>query len=88
MSEEGYERRSCVRFKIPGATVDYQRKTILPLPGYIEEFCPLLDISRGGPEAAQGRVRGFGENIDPRGKDPLHNEGDRQVVVLDRSQVL
>lgn len=48
MSEEGYERRSCVRFKIPGATVDYQRKTLLPLPGFIEEFCPLLDISRGG----------------------------------------
>jgi hypothetical protein len=48
MSEDGYERRSCVRFKIPGATVDYQRKTILPKPGFIEEFCPLLDISRGG----------------------------------------
>jgi hypothetical protein len=48
MAESGYERRSCIRFKIPGATVDYQRKTILPKPGFIEEFCPLVDISRGG----------------------------------------
>ncbi len=48
MSENGYERRSCVRFTIPGATVDYQRKTLLPKPGFIEEFCPLADISRGG----------------------------------------
>ncbi len=48
MLENGYERRTCVRFKIPGATVDYQRKTFLPKPGFIEEFCPLVDISRGG----------------------------------------
>ncbi len=47
MAEDGYERRSCVRFAIPGATVDYQRKTLLPT-GFIEEFCPLGDISRGG----------------------------------------
>jgi hypothetical protein len=48
MAENQYERRSCVRFRIPGATVDYQRKTFFPKPGYIEEFCPLVDISRGG----------------------------------------
>ncbi len=48
MTDSEYERRSCVRFTIPGATVDYQRKTLLPKPGYIEEFCPLVDISRGG----------------------------------------
>lgn len=48
MAENGYEKRSYIRFKIPGATVDYQRKTLFPKPGFIEEFCPLADISRGG----------------------------------------
>jgi hypothetical protein len=48
MTENVMERRSCVRFKIPGATVSYQRRSLLPKPGFIEEFCPLLDVSRGG----------------------------------------
>jgi Tfp pilus assembly protein PilZ len=48
MSENEIERRSCIRFKIPGATASYQRKTFLPKPGFIEEFCPVIDISRGG----------------------------------------
>lgn len=48
MGENEYERRSCVRFKIPGATLDYQKKSLFPKPGYIEEFCPVIDISRGG----------------------------------------
>lgn len=49
MEENEIERRSCIRFKIPGATVNYQRKAFLfTRPGFIEEFCPVLDISRGG----------------------------------------
>jgi hypothetical protein len=49
MEENEVERRSCVRFKIPGATVNYQKKAFLfAKPGFIEEFCPVLDISRGG----------------------------------------
>lgn len=48
MAENEIERRTCIRFKIPGATVNYQRKSLLPRPGFIEEFCPVLDISRGG----------------------------------------
>jgi len=49
MEESKIERRACVRFKIPGATVSYQKKTMFfTKPGFIEEFCPLLDISRGG----------------------------------------
>lgn len=48
MGENKYEKRSCVRFKIPGATLDYQKKSLFPKPGYIEEFCPVMDISRGG----------------------------------------
>jgi hypothetical protein len=49
MNENEIEKRSCLRFKIPGATVNYQKKSILfTKPGFIEEFCPVLDISRGG----------------------------------------
>jgi Tfp pilus assembly protein PilZ len=48
MAEDEIERRTCIRFKIPGATVNYQRKSLLPKPGFMEEFCPVLDISRGG----------------------------------------
>jgi len=49
MTENEIERRSCMRFKIPGATVNYQKRSILfTKPGFIEEFCPVLDISRGG----------------------------------------
>jgi Tfp pilus assembly protein PilZ len=42
-------RRTCERFKIPGATVSF---TITKSPSskkkHEEEFCPILDISRGG----------------------------------------
>jgi len=48
MAEDEIERRTCIRFKIPGATVNYQRKSLFPKPGFVEEFCPVLDISRGG----------------------------------------
>jgi len=48
MAENEIEKRTCIRFKIPGATVNYQRKSLLQKPGFIEEFCPILDISRGG----------------------------------------
>ena len=48
MKENEIERRSCIRFKIPGATLNYQRKSLLSKPGFIEEFCPVWDISRGG----------------------------------------
>ncbi|NIM57821.1 MAG: PilZ domain-containing protein [Candidatus Aminicenantes bacterium] len=42
MQEEGIEKRTCIRFQIPGATVRYQFKE------HVEEFSPLVDISRGG----------------------------------------
>jgi len=45
----GIERRSCIRFQIPGSTVSYKYDKPLPFDTkYIEEFCTLLDISRGG----------------------------------------
>ncbi len=50
MTENGIERRTCLRFEIPGATVSYRVSKFMPavLDKYEEEFCPLLDISRGG----------------------------------------
>ena len=50
MPEKTIERRTCLRFEIPGATVSHKLDKLLPSTGekYGEEFCPLLDISRGG----------------------------------------
>lgn len=51
MEEEDQDlgRRTCKRFEIPGSTVSF---TITKSPSsknkYEEEFCPILDISRGG----------------------------------------
>ncbi len=43
------ERRLCVRFEIPGATVNYKKKGFLHgKTEFDEEFCPVLNISRGG----------------------------------------
>jgi Tfp pilus assembly protein PilZ len=42
LEEEGIEKRTCIRFQIPGATISYEFKE------HIEEFSPLVDISRGG----------------------------------------
>jgi len=42
MESEGTEKRTCIRFQIPGATVSYEFKE------HVEEFSPLIDISRGG----------------------------------------
>ena len=45
----GIERRTCKRFEVPGATVSYtQNKLSTSGKRYEEEFCPILDISRGG----------------------------------------
>jgi len=49
MGEKGMERRLCQRFKIAGATVSYRRnKLFSPKARIDEEFCPVLDLSRGG----------------------------------------
>jgi hypothetical protein len=42
VENEGIEKRTCIRFRIPGATVSYQFKK------QVGEFSPLVDISRGG----------------------------------------
>ncbi len=50
MAEATLEKRTCLRFRIPGATVSYKKDKPLIKKGadYIEEFCPVLDVSRGG----------------------------------------
>jgi hypothetical protein len=49
MGEKRIERRLCQRFKIPGATVSYRKEKLLSLKTKTdEEFCPVLDLSRGG----------------------------------------
>jgi hypothetical protein len=49
MEERGIEKRSCERFKIPGSTANYRKESLLfPKKSFTEEFCPVLDISRGG----------------------------------------
>ncbi len=49
MGDKGIERRLCQRFNIPGATVSYRREKLFGSgKGFDEEFCPALDISRGG----------------------------------------
>lgn len=49
MEDNELGRRTCRRFEIPGATVNF---TITNSPSskkkYEEEFCPVIDISRGG----------------------------------------
>lgn len=49
MGDKGMERRLCQRFKIAGATVSYRRDRLFsPKAKVEEEFCPVLDLSRGG----------------------------------------
>ncbi len=49
MSDKGMERRICQRFKIPGATISYKREHwLFSRRDFEQEFCPVLDISRGG----------------------------------------
>jgi Tfp pilus assembly protein PilZ len=49
MSEKGMERRLCQRFKIDGATIAYRRDGLFAAKTSVdEEFCPVLDLSRGG----------------------------------------
>lgn len=49
MPEKELERRLCQRFKIPGSTISYKiDRFLLAKREFEEEFCPVLDLSRGG----------------------------------------
>jgi len=46
---KGKEKRVCIRFKIPGATLSYKKIGFLSTsPDYEDEYCPILDLSLGG----------------------------------------
>lgn len=48
MDDKALEKRTCRRFKIPGATVSYKLGRFFPKKKYIEESHPVAEISRGG----------------------------------------
>ena len=49
MAEKEVERRVCQRFNIPGATISYRKEGLFASKTRSdEEFCPVLDLSRGG----------------------------------------
>jgi len=49
MGEKEVERRLCQRFKIPGATISYRKEGLFSSKARTgEEFCPVIDLSRGG----------------------------------------
>jgi len=49
MEAKGLERRACKRFQIPGATVSIKlEKFFFSRKRYVEEFYPIIEISRGG----------------------------------------
>ncbi len=57
MNFKGIERRTCLRFEIPGATVNHKTKKFFPSKSkYREEFCPVLDMSRGGTSFSQPAI--------------------------------
>jgi len=46
---KGKEKRTCNRFKIPGATLSYKKTGFFSTsPKYEDEYCPILDLSLGG----------------------------------------
>jgi len=49
MAQIDIEKRTCIRFEIPGATLSFKTKKMFNhRDDYQEEFCPVADISRGG----------------------------------------
>ncbi|MBC7364075.1 MAG: PilZ domain-containing protein [Candidatus Aminicenantes bacterium] len=73
------EKRLSIRFKIPGATVCYQKERwLFSKKGFDEEFCPLLDISRGGLKLASRKKLKPGNKI----KLQISIPGERAPLVL------
>ena len=48
MEYKGMERRECVRFKVPDATLSYETKKGLFKKTITEDYCPIHEMSRGG----------------------------------------
>ncbi len=65
MGEKEIERRLCQRFNVPGTTTSYvkiglfgRRKKV------VEEFCPVLDMSRGGIRFLTQKLLNFKSRIE------------------------
>lgn len=54
--QEGIDLRTGVRFKIPGAVVDYRALKLIPIKRVREDSCPVVDISRGGILFAANKI--------------------------------
>jgi hypothetical protein len=64
MGDKGIERRLCQRFKIPGATISYKKEKLFSSgASFDEEFCPVLDISRGGVRFLTQRLLKFKSKV-------------------------
>jgi Tfp pilus assembly protein PilZ len=49
MGYKGKEKRICIRFQVPGATLDYKKRGFFSASFDYEDNClPILDLSRGG----------------------------------------
>lgn len=81
MEEKEIDGRSCLRFEIPGATVNYKKKILLSSKEkHDEEFCPVLDISRGGLRFLTQKPLKINSNVNlkialPGEKIPLIQKG-------------
>jgi Tfp pilus assembly protein PilZ len=73
------EKRLSIRFKIPGATVSYRKKRwLFSKKGFDEEFCPLLDLSRGGLKIASRKKLKPGNKV----KLQLSIPGERSSLIM------
>ncbi len=59
------EKRSCIRFHVPGATLCYRKKSLFwRRGGYGEDRFPILDMSRGGVRIVSDSRSKIGLKID------------------------
>ena len=61
------QKRSCIRFKVPGATLCYRKKPgLLRKNAYSEDRFPVLNLSRGGAKFLSDERPRVGMEIDVR----------------------
>lgn len=64
MAEKMIERRLCLRFKVPGATINYVKIGLFgKRKSSVEEFCPMLDMSRGGVRFLTQKLLSFRSKV-------------------------
>ncbi|UCC38525.1 MAG: PilZ domain-containing protein [Candidatus Aminicenantes bacterium] len=64
MEDKELGRRTCKRFEIPGATVNFAAiKSPSSKEKYEEEFCPILNLSRGGLKFVGNKPIEIGSDI-------------------------